>query len=113
MKKAHSFGVLAGNNVMLSGSATAETHGIADVAGVWPKIRALMARYDGKRPLPRGSGNRGDRPEAHHYSKWLFGLKAYTFASEGRRRTAFADIEAGNREVRRRRANARKKLKRG
>lgn len=36
-----------------------------------------MQQYDGKRPLPNSSGNKGDDPKHHHWKKWLEGLVGY------------------------------------
>lgn len=40
-------------------------------------ILKWMAQYDGKKALPKGSGNRGDNPKYHHWKLWLNGLVGY------------------------------------
>lgn len=44
---------------------------VADLVLRW------MAQYDGVQPLPKTSGNKGDDPKHHHWSKWLNGLVGY------------------------------------
>lgn len=46
------------------------------------QILHWMNQYDGVKPLPVGSGNTGDAPELHHYSKWLSGMIAYEFPED-------------------------------
>ena len=41
------------------------------------QVLKWMAQYDGKRPLPPGSGNRGDDPRAHKWTLWLEGVVGY------------------------------------
>lgn len=36
-----------------------------------------MQQYDGKKPLPETSGNKGDSPKHHHWKYWLNGLVGY------------------------------------
>lgn len=43
------------------------------------QVKELMSKYDGKKPIPRGSGNYGDRPQAHKWDKWLEGVDGYAF----------------------------------
>lgn len=44
------------------------------------KIKMLMAQYDGRKPIPKGSGNAGDHPKWHKWDKWLDGLYGYSFS---------------------------------
>lgn len=48
-----------------------------DLEGLIQQIKFFINRYDGKKPLPRGSGNKGDDPKAHHWKRWLEGMVAY------------------------------------
>lgn len=41
------------------------------------QILEWMAKYDGKKPLPSTSGNKGDDPKHHHWRYWLNGLVGY------------------------------------
>lgn len=41
------------------------------------QIQEFMAQYDGKKALPKGSGNAGDNPKHHHWSQWLEGMIGY------------------------------------
>ncbi len=43
------------------------------------QVKQYMQQYDGKTPLPRGSGNRGDSPKSHHWKYWLEGIHGYSF----------------------------------
>lgn len=38
------------------------------------RILRWMEMYDGEQPLPKESGNYGDDPRHHHWSRWLNGL---------------------------------------
>lgn len=62
-----------------------EIHGqrAHDPGALVKQITALMARYDGIKPIPETSGNRGNDPAHHHWSKWLTGINAYTFKKGG------------------------------
>ncbi|MHB8674566.1 MAG: hypothetical protein ACYDAK_12940 [Candidatus Limnocylindrales bacterium] len=107
LKGVKRFGIMTGPNVMLGG-------GIPDRGNLPGKIKALMAKYDGKKPLPRSSGNRGDRPGAHKWEQWLFGVQGFRFTKDPDKiaPAAFAQIEIENAKLRRRRANMRKKTER-
>lgn len=106
MRKAQRFGILTGANVMLG-------EGIPTRKGLAAKVLSLMARYDGIKELPRGSGNRGDKPSAHHYSRWLVGIQGFQFRHDPDKvaPTAFDKIAQGNAEQRRRHAAARGRAK--
>lgn len=41
------------------------------------QILEWMSKYDGKKPLPSTSGNKGDNPKHHHWRYWLNGLVGY------------------------------------
>lgn len=43
------------------------------------RVADLMMRYNGKRPLPAGSGNAGDDPRYHKWDLWLSGAFGYEF----------------------------------
>jgi len=98
---AQTFALIAGANVMYS-----QTFARSKLPGAVVK---LMNDYNGKKPLPKGSGNRGDKPEAHHYSKWLHGFQAYQFkispAKKGSKE--WKRVERENLLLRRKRAAAR------
>lgn len=42
-------------------------------------VLRYMNQYDGKKPLPRGTGNVGDDPASHHWKYWLNGVIGYIF----------------------------------
>lgn len=107
LRRAKRFGIMTGANVMLGG-------GIPDRIGLFGKIHKLMQAYDGRKPLPRGSGNRGDKPSAHHWNKWLFGVVGFEFARDPDKVApkAFGVIERENAKLRKRRENARKREQR-
>ena len=105
MKRAQRFRIKAGANLIGT---------LYDGGTVGNAIRKLMAKYDGERPLPRSSGNRGDNPEVHDWRKWLNGVTGYVFpfnADKRRPDAATKELER-NRELQRRRANKRKASKR-
>lgn len=105
MKKAQRFRIQAGMNQIGT---------LFDVGNVGDAVRKLMAKYDGTKPIPRSSGNRGDKPEAHDWRKWLNGVTGYVFpfnANKRRPDAANKELER-NRELQRRRANKRKASKR-
>lgn len=73
---AKSFQIIAGQNVIMSAF---------DKTTLPAEIGKLMAKYDGRTPLPMSSGNFGDRPKSHHWKLWLAGVQAYEFPkSRGR-----------------------------
>ncbi len=105
MKTAQRFGILTGANVMLGDIPTRK--------GVAGKVQMLMAKYDGIKELPAGSGNRGDKPSAHHYSRWLVGIQGFHFRRDPdkvppKQLQAIADA---NKALQRRRAAARQRDK--
>lgn len=104
MRDATTFGIVAGANVMLS-------EGLPSRKGLLGKIINLQSRYDGVTALKRSSGNYGDAPGAHHWSKWLFGVQAFRFSKTANQSTKIDEIARANKEVRRRKANARKRAK--
>lgn len=57
-----------GNNTTLNGKS---------VRAITQQIIKYINQYDGVKPLPRSSGNRGDNPKNHHWKKWLDGLVGY------------------------------------
>lgn len=105
MLKAQRFGILTGANVMLGDIPTRK--------GVAAKVRKLMAAYDGRKQLPAGSGNRGDKPSAHHYSKWLVGIQGFHFRHDPDKvpPKQLQDISDANKALQRRRAAARQRDK--
>lgn len=48
-----------------------------DLTGLIQQIKFFINRYDGKKPLPKDSGNYGDSPRAHHWRRWLEGMVGY------------------------------------
>lgn len=58
-----------------------EMRGIYARSFVTEKVVQLMEKYDGIRPLPKGSGNQGNNPKYHKWDQWLDGLVGYEFAS--------------------------------
>lgn len=74
--------------------------------GIARKVKELMAKYDGAKPLPASSGNRGDDPRHHHYSKWLNGLVSYEFkrGGPGNKPNRLADEIAAAKKARKTRA---------
>lgn len=80
---------------------------------VTEQVLNWMQQYDGKRELPKTSGNRGDDPKHHHWKKWLQGLVGFVIPQrvdirklgriiqEGRRKNAAA-VEVRKRMMRRR-----------
>lgn len=57
-----------GNNQTLNGKS---------IRAITEQIIKWMGQYDGVKPLPKTSGNRGDSPKSHHWKKWLDGLVGY------------------------------------
>ena len=57
-----------GNNQTLNGKS---------VRLITEQIIKWMGQYDGRKQLPKTSGNRGDKPKNHHWKKWLDGLVGY------------------------------------
>lgn len=43
------------------------------------RVKRYMMQYDGKTPLPQGSGNAGDKPKYHHWKYWLNGVVGFSF----------------------------------
>lgn len=72
------------------------------------QILQWISQYDGKKALPRSSGNYGDSPKSHHWRRWLAGMVGFTLpkgisAVEAARRVARGMAE--NRELKRKRDN--------
>lgn len=108
LKRAQRFKIMAGDNLF------SPAGGMLDRGNVESAILKLMHQYNGVRALPRGSGNIGDDPAAHHYSQWLNGLTGYKFPFDPNKikpAAALKELER-NRELQRRRANKRKSSKR-
>lgn len=61
-----------------------------DKAGIAGAVTRLMALYDGKKALPRGSGNAGDAPKHHKWDKWLHELVGYEFPRTSQQSVASA-----------------------
>lgn len=55
-------------------SVAVKSTGIKELARM---IDIYIHRYDGRKPLPASSGNRGDDPSSHKWNKWLVGLVGY------------------------------------
>lgn len=105
LKGVNTFGLLTGKNVMFG--EMPDRHFLLE------KVQKLMFKYDGRKEIPRSSGNRGDKPSAHHYSRWLFGVQGFRFAPQTKHGPVLDAISQGNAKLRRRRAAMRKKAKRG
>lgn len=83
--------------------------------GMSPKILAervlqYMNQYDGKKPLPRSSGNYGDHPKTHHYKYWLNGVVGYLFPKTIDTKQMHRRIVEGMKEAKKRRADQDKKM---
>lgn len=72
-------------------------------------VLMLMAKYDGRKPLPDSSGNRGDSPKSHHWKLWLEGMVGYRFTPGGTNKRLLQDIEQARRERRLERDRMRKR----
>lgn len=66
-----------------------------DIGAVQLQVRALMARYDGKKQLGK---DRTWNPKHHHYSRWLNGVTAYEFSGGGNTRKLIQDINAAKKQ---------------
>lgn len=55
-------------------SVAVKSTGIKELARM---VNIYIHRYDGKKPLPASSGNRGDNPKNHKWNQWLEGLIGY------------------------------------
>lgn len=88
-----------------------EMPGLYDRQLIGERVRRLMNLYDGKRALPRGSGNRGDSPKHHRWQLWLHKLIGYEFprASKSAVSSVITDFDAARRELQKRRRAARKR----
>lgn len=62
-----SFAIRAGNNMIKN---------FYDASKIQQKVEQLMSQYDGKRDLPRRSGNKENDPRKHHWNQWLVGVEA-------------------------------------
>lgn len=73
-----------------------------------------MAQYDGKKPLPASSGNRGDAAKHHHWKHWLKGLVGFTVPRTVSQIQLARKIAAGRRvndELKRLRKNLERRAK--
>lgn len=68
------------------------------------QIIKWINQYDGVKDLPRSSGNYGDNPKHHHWTRWLNGVVGMKFAGmlQGKR-AARARLQRGLNEARARR----------
>lgn len=89
-----------------------EMPGLYDRSLIADRVRQLMLKYDGIKPLPRGSGNAGDSPKHHKWTLWMHGLVGYEFPNLRGKTIAGAvtDFDAAKRELQRRRRAERKRL---
>lgn len=97
------FVVMAGENLILKAP-----DGLGGIEGTAAYVAKLQAQYNGKNEIPASSGNRGDKPSAHHYSKWLKGVKIFRFARARDVGPAIYDITQRNAAIRKKREAARK-----
>lgn len=74
---------------------------------VTKQVLDWMSQYDGRKPLPSSSGNKGDSPKHHHWKHWLKGLVGYTVPK------SHTVMDIARRIVRGRRANDELKRLRG
>lgn len=73
-----------------------------------PQVLQWMDQYDGRKAIPKGSGNYGDDPKKHHWRIWLNGLIGYHIPQRADRaalRKAISRGRAENRELKRKRRN--------
>lgn len=84
-----------------------------DMESVYEAVSRLMMQYDGRKPIPAGSGNAGDAPQKHHWRIWLRGVDAYHFAGGGSSKQLLRDMEKAREQRRRERDAKRQALKRG
>lgn len=91
-----------------------EMPGLYDRKLIANRVRQLMGRYDGVKPLPRGSGNAGDNPAHHSWDQWLNAIVAYEFPKVTQKAvaTAVTDFDKARRELQRRRRAQRKRVQR-
>lgn len=83
-----------------------------DLESVYEAVNRLMHQYDGRKPIPAGSGNAGDAPKKHHWKIWLKGVDAYHFGGGGNSKKLLRDMEAARAQRRRERDAQRQALKR-
>lgn len=97
------FTVMAGKN---------EMPGLFDRKLIADRIMRLMAQYDGVKPLPRGSGNKGDAPKHHSWDQWLKGMIAYEFPRTTQKVVATTAVafDTARRALQKRRRAERKRL---
>ena len=95
--------VMAGENLILKAP-----DGLGGIEVTAAYVAKLQAQYDGERPIPEGSGNAADKPSAHHYSKWLKGVKIFRFDRARNVGPAIHDITQRNAVIRKKREAARK-----
>lgn len=84
---------------------------------LFDKIRKLMLKYDGVKPLPETSGNHhgpNANPAHHKWDQWLLGLQGIEPAApdpRGHKATQIADrISIENRKLQKRRRNAKRRM---
>jgi len=81
------------------------------------RVINLMNVYDGKKPLPHGSGNVGDLAKHHKWDLWLKGLIAYEFPRMSVTKMSKAidqavnDFHDGNKELQKRRRAERERAR--
>lgn len=92
------------NTVFTIQAGKYEIPNTGDARTIRKRVVALMNKYDGKKPLPKTSGNRGDKPEKHHWSIWLAGLTAYNFKNRGNPQRLLKDMERAKTALRAQRA---------
>lgn len=92
-------------------AGTNEMPGLYDRPFISERVIRLMNLYDGRKSLPKGSGNAGDSPKHHKWTLWLNGLVAYEFPKVTQKAVAKAvtDFDAARRELQKRRRAARKR----
>jgi len=88
-----------------------ELPGAVDAHMLRRRILDLMSKYDGKSKLPRSSGNRGDNPKYHKWSKWLNGIIVYSFKGKADFAALGRDIRAAKKRIKAERRSHRRKLK--
>lgn len=97
-----------------AGESINEMPGLDDREFVIKRVVNLMNAYDGKKALPKGSGNRGDAPKHHKWNRWLSGLVGYEFdratpSEIARAKNEFNDAKLA---LQKKRRNQRKKQQR-
>lgn len=90
-----------------------EMPGLSDKDAIVERVQKLIHQYDGKRPLPKGSGNTGDAPKFHKWNQWLHNLIAYEFDKTTFKQVSNAmnEFDKGRRELQKKKRAMRKRLK--